>query len=138
MNNTKRYMINTNTGVILPYDATVMALGNSHIKECTVDGVIYGAGNTEVDELKAQNAELQFIIDEQKRRIASLESYVLQLEDDKNSGDDVRRRRELEDMTFDDLKKLCAEYGIAAKGNKAALIETILRAESSIKETESK
>lgn len=135
MNNTKRYMINPETQVIYPYCAEDMK-ANKKLQECTVDGVIFGKAQTPVDDLYAKIAEMDRIIAEKDMRIASLESYIAKLEEIKNAGDDVRRRRELEDMTLDDLKQLCTEYCVVAKGNKNNLIQTILAAEAAIKETE--
>lgn len=135
MNERKRYMINPDTKVIYPYRAEDMK-ANKKLQECTVDGVIFGKAQTPVDDLYAKVAEMEKIIAEKDMRIASLESYIAKLEEIKNAGDDVRRRRELEDMSLDDLEKLCGEYSIVAKGNKTNLIETILAAEAAMKETE--
>jgi hypothetical protein len=119
-------MINTNTGVILPYNPDVIALGNVHIKECTADGVIIGKGNTEIDELNAHIGELQMIVDEKNRRIAALESYIAALEEEKNSAADVSLRRKLEELSLEDLRKAAAECGVSAKGTKAELIAGIV------------
>jgi predicted RNase H-like nuclease (RuvC/YqgF family) len=136
MNTNKRYMINTNTGVIMGYKPEVMAMGLAHVKECTADGVILGAANNEVDELRSQVAELQSVIDEKNRRIASLESYINTLEEERNAAPEVAMRRELEDMTLEDLKKVCAEKGIAAKGNKSDLIKAIMAADTNAADKE--
>jgi septal ring factor EnvC (AmiA/AmiB activator) len=119
-------MINTNTGVIVEYRPEVMSLGNSHLKECTADGVILGAANTEVDTLKQQVGELQMLVDEKNRRIAALESYIATLEEKNNSVPENARRRELEDMSLEELKKICSEMGIVAKGNKSDLVNAIM------------
>jgi predicted RNase H-like nuclease (RuvC/YqgF family) len=129
-------MINTNTGVIMGYKPEVMAMGLAHVKECTADGVILGAANNEVDELRSQVAELQSVIDEKNRRIASLESYINTLEEERNAAPEVAMRRELEDMTLEDLKKVCAEKGIAAKGNKSDLIKAIMAADTNAADKE--
>jgi septal ring factor EnvC (AmiA/AmiB activator) len=118
------------------YKPEVMAMGLAHVKECTADGVILGAANNEVDELRSQVAELQSVIDEKNRRIASLESYINKLEEERNSAPETSRRRELEDMTLEDLKKVCAEKGIAAKGNKSDLINAIMAAEANAADKE--
>lgn len=125
----KRYMINTNTGVIMAYRADVMAMNNSHLKECTADGVIFGAANTEVDMLKQQLGELQMLLDEKNRRISNLESYIAQLEMKKNSSGENPRRRELEELKLEELKTIAAQLGLTTDGRKSDIIESIIAAE---------
>lgn len=125
----KRYMINTNTGVIMAYRADVMAMNNSHLKECTADGVIFGASNTEVDTLKQQLGELQMLLDEKNRRISNLESYIAQLEMKKNSSGENPRRRELEELKLEELKTIAAKMGLNTDGRKSDIIESIIAAE---------
>ena len=126
----KRYMINTKTGVILPYDSNVMSLGKTNIKECTADGVLIGAGNTEKDEMLTRIGELESLIDEKNRRIAALESYISELESRRINNDaELRRRRELEDTDYQDLKVLAADIGVPAVGKKNELIDAIIAKE---------
>ena len=125
----KRYMINTNTGVIMAYRADVMAMGNSHLKECTADGVIFGAANTEVDMLKQQLGELQMLLDEKNLRISNLESYIAHLEMKKNSSGENPRRRELEELKLEELKTIAAQMGLITDGRKSDIIESIIAAE---------
>lgn len=125
----KRYMINTNTGVIMAYRADVMAMNNSHLKECTADGVIFGAANTEVDALKQQLGELQMLLDEKNRRMSNLESYIAQLEMKKNSSGENPRRRELEELKLEELKTIAAKMGLNTDGRKSDIIESIIAAE---------
>jgi predicted RNase H-like nuclease (RuvC/YqgF family) len=132
MNNESRWMINTNTKVIMKYRAEVMALGLQHIKECTKDGVIFGAANTQVDALQAAIAELQMTIDEKNARIAALESRIAVMEQERINDPETAHRRELEEMTLEDLKKICTKYGITAKGNKGDIIEAIIAEEKGL------
>jgi predicted RNase H-like nuclease (RuvC/YqgF family) len=119
-------MINTNTGVIMAYNPEVTKLGLNHIKECTADGIILGAANTEMDEAQAKIAELQFIIDEKNRRITALETYIANLENQLNASGEKQQQRKLEDMSLEELRKICSDLGIVAKGNKNDLISAIV------------
>lgn len=122
-------MLNTKTGVIFPYDALSMK-ANKHLVECNSAGVPIGRPGDNLDELYAEIDRLQKENTEKDLHIAMLEANIEKLENEKIANDPKNiRRRELQDMTLEQLKELSASYGITAKGNKADFVEAILEAE---------
>ena len=124
-----RFMLNTKTGVIFPYDALSMK-ANKHLVECNSAGVPIGRPGDNLDELYAEIDRLQKENTEKDLHIAMLETKIEKLENEKISSDPKNiRRRELQDMSLEQLKDTAAALGITAKGNKADFVEAILEAE---------
>ena len=121
-------MMNLKTGVIFDYRAEDM-LANKSLVECTADGVVFGKSTVPVDKLYARIAELERILHEKDIRIAALENAIAAAETAKDNG-----RKELENLTVEDLKTLAADLGLPTEGKKADLISAIIAAKE--KETE--
>lgn len=124
-----RFMLNTKTGVVFPYDALSLK-ANKHLVECSSAGVPIGRPGDNLDELYAEIDRLQKENAEKDFRISMLVAEVERLENEKIANDPKTiRRRELQDMTLEQLKELAAALGLTAKGNKADFVEAILEAE---------
>ncbi len=122
-------MLNTKTGVIFPYD-TLSMKANKHLVECNSAGVPIGRPGDNLEELYAEIDRLQKEIADKNLHIAMLEANIEKLENEKIASDPKNiRRRELQDMTLEQLKDAAAALGITAKGNKADFVEAILEAE---------
>lgn len=136
---TKRFMKNTRTGAIFPYNAELMRLGRNHIVECNEQGVPVGRPETAVDKLYEQLAEKDKVIANLEIRIATLENALSNAEAKlaEVSTDVEKRRKELEDMNMDELRKIAAGMDVpSANLKKGALIEAILDSDIGFKEDE--
>lgn len=124
-----RFMLNTKTGVVFPYDALSMK-ANKHLVECNSAGVPIGRPGDNLDELYAEIDRLRKEIADKDLHIAMLEANIEKLENEKITSDPKNiRRRELQDMTLEQLKELAEDIGVTVKGNKSDYVEAILEAE---------
>lgn len=121
-----RFMKNTKTGVIFPYDALSMK-ANKHLVECNSAGVPIGRPGDKLDELYAEIDRLQKESADKDLHIAMLEANIEKLENEKIANDPLNvRRRELQELTLEQLRGMAEELGISPKGNKSDIIEAIL------------
>ena len=125
----ERFMVNTKTGVIFPYDVVALK-ANKNVVECNASGVPIGRPDNNLDDLYAEIDRLQKDVAEKDLRIAMLEADVERLENEKIANDPKTiRSRELQDMTLEALKEIAAGLGITIKGNKSDFVEAIIEAE---------
>lgn len=150
--NEKRYMKNTVTGVIFPYDPAVMTV-STHMAECTAEGVLIGrapvAENTMLEKISelqnkyqdevlrsarfetaANNALAE--VQKLKKENLALASEITRLKDKiaKMESTQVPLTDKLNSMTFDDLRKEAKELGIKNYSDltKESLVTAILAA----------
>jgi hypothetical protein len=116
----KRYMLNTGTGRILPYNP--MAAREKHMVECDVSGNKIGAESDDANVMHNENLRLNGIIVEQDEVIkklnlenAGLRASLTALE--KKTDPDFTRREQLNVMTREVLLAAAKELGIANPGS---------------------
>lgn len=127
-----RFMKNTRTGVVMNYNAAVIAAGKKEIVECNELGVPIGKPDTSVDELYAKIAELEKIIKEKDLQLDMLSVALAEKEAElaaKATGEE-KLRTELEEKKLDELRAIAAEAGIenTAAMKKSAVIDAIIDA----------
>lgn len=126
----KRYMKNEKTGVIFSYDPVALK-ANRNLFECNENGIPIGRPDSLLpDDLYSKIEELNKVIEDKDLHIAMLESRVEELENKLVNSDPVNvRRRELQELTLEELKQKAAELEITVRGNKSDFIEAILESE---------
>ena len=131
----QRFMKNTKTGVIFPYNAESMRLDRKHLVECNAAGVPVGVPESSIDDLhrhitalEAENAALKSERDLLAARLAQAETALRNAE-----TPETKRRLELESMKVDELRDIAATLGIEelAGLKKNAIIDAILAVEFS-------
>lgn len=130
-----RFMKNTKTGVIFPYNAESMRLDRKHLVECNAAGVPVGVPETSIDDLhrhitalEAENAALKSERDLLAARLAQAETALRNAD-----SPEIKRRRELEEKKVDELRDLAATLGIVELVGlrKSEIIDAILKIEFS-------
>lgn len=130
----QRFMKNTKTGVIFPYDSDSMRLGRKNLVECNAAGVPVGVPDTSIDDLVKRIDGLEKDLAAVRAERDLLASRLAQAENKLREAEDptFKRRRELESKKLDELRSLADALGIpdAASMKKAAVIDAIMFAEA--------
>jgi predicted RNase H-like nuclease (RuvC/YqgF family) len=125
-----RYMKNTVTGVIFPYRAEDIR-ANDDLVECTADGAVFGKSGTKTDDLYARINELEQTLAEKEMYISALKNELAKLTESKIAqSPEIVRRRELESMTYAQVKEIFVASGATANSGKMVdLINGIIAVE---------